>query len=75
MHRPITYCHIVEVAVSQAHQHSGIGRKLLQAAEDWGRQQGAEFASLEYLEANTGAAAFYQRLGYGVAALTAIKRL
>jgi len=75
MHREITYCHIVEIAVRQAHQHSGIGRRLLQAAEDWGRQHGAEFASLEYLTANAGAAAFYRKLGYGVAALTAIKRL
>ncbi len=75
MHRPITYCHIVEIAVSRPHQHSGIGRALVEAAEEWGRQQGAEFASLEYLEANTGAAAFYRRLGYGVAARTAIKRL
>jgi ribosomal protein S18 acetylase RimI-like enzyme len=75
MHREIVYCHIVEIAVSSAHQHSGIGRRLLEAAENWGRRQGAHFASLEYLAANTGAAAFYQRLGYGVAALTAIKRL
>jgi ribosomal protein S18 acetylase RimI-like enzyme len=75
MHREITYCHIVEIAVSQAHQHAGIGRKLLQAAEDWGRREGAEFASLEYLAANAGAAAFYQKLGYDIAALTAIKRL
>lgn len=75
MHRPFTYCHIVEIAVSQAHHRSGVGRALLQAAEDWGRQQGAEFASLEYLVANSGATAFYQRVGYDVAALTAIKRL
>ena len=47
----------------------------LRAAEDWGREQGAELASLEYLAANMRAASFYERTGYRVAAITAIKRL
>ena len=75
MHRPMTYCHIVEIAVSSRHQHQGVGSRLLRAAEEWGREHGAELASLEYLASNTGAGAFYERSGYGVAALIAIKRL
>ena len=76
MHREITYCHVVEIAVSQRHRSLGIGQRLLEAAEDWGRQQGAEFASLEYLAVNKRASVFYQqRMGYHVAAMTAIKRL
>lgn len=76
MHREITYCHIVEIAVSRRHQNQGIGGRLLEAAEDWGRRQGAEFASLEYLAANTLASVFYERrMGYHVAAMIAIKRL
>lgn len=75
MHRPMTYCHIVEIAVSANQQRHAIGGQLLRAAEDWGRDHGAELASLEYLASNTGAGAFYERLGYGVAALIAIKRL
>jgi len=76
MHREILYCHIVEIAVSSRRQNQGIGGQLLQAAEDWGRRQGAEFASLEYLAANTRASEFYQRrMGYRVASITAIKRL
>ena len=75
MHREMLYCHIVEIAVSNNHQGHGIGTQLLSAAEDWGRQQGAEFASLEYLAANQRAALFYERLGYRPAQITAIKRL
>lgn len=76
MHREIIYCHVAEIAVSGRHQNQGIGGRLLRAAEDWGRRQGAEFACLEYHAANTRASAFYQqRMGYCVASITAIKRL
>lgn len=76
MHRQLTYCHIAEIAVRGDHRNQGIGTRLLQAAEDWGQRQGAQFASLEFHTANTRAGSFYQeRMGYRVAALTAIKRL
>jgi ribosomal protein S18 acetylase RimI-like enzyme len=70
------YCVIAEIAVSRKHRSQGIGGRLLQAAEDWGRQLGAEFALLEYHSANTRASLFYQeRMGYHPASITAIKRL
>jgi GNAT superfamily N-acetyltransferase len=76
MHREIIYCDIAEFAVSQRHQSQGIGGRLLRAAEDWGRGQGAKFTSLEYHAANVRASSFYQqRMGYRVAHITAIKRL
>jgi len=75
MLREFLYCHIEEIAVSSRHRNQGIGGRLLEAAENWGRRQGAEFASLYYLAANTRAGALYQRMGYGVAAMKAIKRL
>lgn len=76
MHREMIYCHVVEIAVSGRHQSQGIGERLLRAAEDWGRGQGATLALLEYLTANTRAGEFYQRrMGYRVAAMMAIKRL
>jgi len=75
MHRQITYCHVAEIAVSARHQNQGVGGQLLRAAEDWGRRQGAEFASLEHHAANTRAIVFYQRMGYGPSSITAIKRL
>jgi ribosomal protein S18 acetylase RimI-like enzyme len=76
MHRRLVNCHVSEIAVRQKHQNQGIGGRLLQAVEDWGRQHGAEFASLEYHVANTRAGAFYQRrMGYRLASIIAIKRL
>jgi GNAT superfamily N-acetyltransferase len=75
MHREITYCHVIELAVSNRHQNQGIGGRLLRAAEDWGRAQGADFASLEYLVANGRAGAFYERSGYRAASIAVVKRL
>jgi len=76
MHRELIYCHIAEIAVSHQHHNQGIGQGLLRAAEDWGRGQGAKFASLEYHTANSRAGSFYQqRMGYHAAATIAIKRL
>jgi ribosomal protein S18 acetylase RimI-like enzyme len=70
------YCHIVEIAVSLAHQSQGIGAQLLRAAEDWGREHGGEMAALEYLTANARAGSFYeQRMGYRRAAIKSVKRL
>jgi ribosomal protein S18 acetylase RimI-like enzyme len=76
MHREMIYCHVAEIAVRSRHRNQGIGGLLLRAAEDWGRQQGAEFASLEYRTANTPASLFnQQRMDYLVACITVIKRL
>lgn len=75
MHRQMIYCLVSEIAVRSKLQKHGIGGQLLQAAEDWGRRQGAEFAALEYHAANARAAAFYQRMRYRLASITAIRRL
>ncbi len=76
MHREIIYCHIAEIAVLRDYRNRGIGSRLMRAAEEWGRERRAQFASLEYHVANVAAGTFYQRRsGYRVAALTVIKRL
>jgi ribosomal protein S18 acetylase RimI-like enzyme len=76
MHRDLVYCDIAEIAVAGRDRNKGIGRQLLQAAETWGRKQGADYASLEYHAANTTASRFYQnRMGYRAAHIIAIKQL
>ena len=75
MHRKIVYCHVTEIAVSSEHRKHGIGRQLLEAAENWGRQQGATYALLEHHAANIDARAFYQQLDYYAGHITAVKRL
>lgn len=75
MHQPMIYCLVSEIAVRREDQNHGIGGQLLRAAEDWGRQRGAEFALLEYHAANARAGAFYRRMNYRLASITAIRRL
>ncbi len=75
MHRLTVYCYIAEVAVSERHRSQGVGASLMEAAETWGRQQGAEYTSLDYNTNNPRAASFYQRMGYHAASVMAIKRL
>jgi GNAT superfamily N-acetyltransferase len=75
MHRQMVYCLVSEIAVRREHQNYGIGGQLLRAAEDWGRQHGAEFAALEYHAENKLAGAFYQHMHYRLASITAIRRL
>jgi ribosomal protein S18 acetylase RimI-like enzyme len=75
MHRDLLYCHIVEIAVDENHRSQGIGAALMQAAEAWGRSRGAQLISLEYNAANPRAGEFYERQGYQIASITAIKRI
>ncbi|MEW5991207.1 MAG: GNAT family N-acetyltransferase [Chloroflexota bacterium] len=44
----------------------GIGDRLMQAAETWAREHGAERMILDVSAANEGARRFYERLGYEV---------
>lgn len=76
MHRETIYCHMAEFAVRSTYQRQGIGGRLLRAAEEWGRRQGAQFASLEYHTGNARASSFYQQhMDYRPASITGIRRL
>jgi GNAT superfamily N-acetyltransferase len=50
--------------VPEAWQGRGAGRALMNAAEAWAREHGAERLHLNVWEFNEGAIAFYERLGY-----------
>ncbi len=53
------------LAVQAAHRGRGIGGRLLDAAEQWARDQGAEIMSTDTnLRSNVGAVEFYERHGY-----------
>jgi ribosomal protein S18 acetylase RimI-like enzyme len=45
-------------------RRAGIGRALMERAEQWAREQGATEIDLHVFEFNAGAIAFYRRLGY-----------
>jgi len=65
----MTYCHIAEIAVSSEYRNQGIGGRLLQAAEDWGRRVCLVGISRRK---HTSSSFYQRRMGYRLASLTAI---
>jgi len=55
------------VAASPASRGTGVGRQMVQAAEDWLRQRGIAKAQLLVRETNTKVVGFYEHLGFEVA--------
>jgi ribosomal protein S18 acetylase RimI-like enzyme len=56
--------YISMLAVLPAASGRGVGRALMEAAEDWARGRGYRLLTLETFGDNHGARAFYARLGY-----------
>jgi GNAT superfamily N-acetyltransferase len=52
------------LVVDQAHRGSGIGRALLNSAENWARERGVSMVRLSSTVARTAAHRFYENLGY-----------
>lgn len=55
------------VAASPEARKQGIGRQMVQAAEDWLRQRGVWKAQLLVRDTNTQVVSFYEQLGFEVA--------
>jgi ribosomal-protein-alanine N-acetyltransferase len=56
--------HLVNIAVAPEFRGKGLGRKLMAAAEEFGRSTGAGLLWLEVRESNRSARSFYQSLGF-----------
>ena len=52
------------LAVAESHRGTGLGRRLMLAAEDWLRDRGVVKLQLMVRSANAGVLDFYDRLGY-----------
>jgi ribosomal protein S18 acetylase RimI-like enzyme len=52
------------LVVEKKHRQKGIGRSLIEAGEEWGKEMGAVYALLNVWEFNEGAVAFYEKSGY-----------
>jgi len=62
--RPQKVGHIVTIDVVDRSRRRGVGSLLMDAAEDWARQQGVRLVHLETAENNLVAQRFYQARGY-----------
>jgi GNAT superfamily N-acetyltransferase len=58
------YTHIGILAVDRSGEGTGVGRALIEAAEEHARRRGDPLVTLNVFEANTHARAVYERLGY-----------
>jgi ribosomal protein S18 acetylase RimI-like enzyme len=56
----------ISIAVSVTHRGQGIGRALMEAAEDRAARDGTELLTLNALTANEPAIGLYRSLGYEV---------
>ena len=56
--------HIITIDVLEQWRRRAVGSALMDAAENWGRQQGLQLIYLETGEDNDAAKAFYGRRGY-----------
>jgi GNAT superfamily N-acetyltransferase len=68
--------HLDYLAVEERYRGRGVGGRLLQAVEDWARENGAELMFTETnLRSNVGAVEFYERHGYATQAVVLRKPL
>lgn len=61
---PVRALHIITIDVRAGLRRRGVGARLMEAAEDWGRRQRLRVVSLETAEDNLPAQAFYQKRDY-----------
>jgi GNAT superfamily N-acetyltransferase len=58
-------CEILGLVVDAAHRGGGVGRRLVEAVEQWASQQAIDQMTVRSNVARAGSHPFYERLGYG----------
>ena len=58
-------CHIADLAVARPHEKRGVGKALLEHAEDWAREHRCQLLTLAVFPGNERARALYEAAGYG----------
>ncbi len=72
---PRRYVEIEEVLVRESSRGRGVGQRLMSAAAEWARSQGASEVELTVWEFNRGALSLYERLGFRTINRQMLKRL
>jgi ribosomal protein S18 acetylase RimI-like enzyme len=58
------HAHITDIVVIQNAEGRGVGKLLLQKADDWAREKNARWITLNVFEGNTHAQAVYEKAGF-----------
>jgi ribosomal protein S18 acetylase RimI-like enzyme len=72
---PQHYAVIDGIAVKSEFQNHGIGKILMEKAQEWATTNGAEFIELNVYEFNRNAISFYERLGYQISSRKMRKKI
>jgi GNAT superfamily N-acetyltransferase len=75
IHRPAPLGRITALVVAKEAQGQGIGRKLVEAAEDWMRRKGCQLVEVTSNDRRADAHAFYRHLGYERSSIRFFKKL
>jgi GNAT superfamily N-acetyltransferase len=62
--RQVPHAHVSIIAVAAEAEGQGLGRLLMEAAENWAREQGLDMLTLNVFDGNGRARAVYERLGF-----------
>ena len=69
------HAHLSVIATSDAAEGTGVGRALMDFADEWARSRRLPFITLNVFAANTRARRLYEKSGYGVELLKYAKQL
>ncbi len=72
---PRRFAVVDTLAVDEKHRRAGVGRALMEQAEQFAREHGARDMELSVYRFNQGAVRFYEELGYQTASLKMRKRI
>jgi GNAT superfamily N-acetyltransferase len=75
IHRPAPLGRITALVVAKEAQRHGLGRMLVEAAEDWMRKKGCQLVEVTSNDRRAEAHAFYRHMGYERSSIRFFKTL
>ncbi|MGO3132628.1 MAG: GNAT family N-acetyltransferase [Alcaligenes sp.] len=61
---PHDFAYVIDLVVTETSRGMGVGKLLMQAAQEWAQVRGLDYIALGALSNNTGAIRLYEQLGF-----------